>query len=699
RWIGGWGALVAAGAVAVSPFAIHYSQETRMYILVALLGAASWYLFSRAVAGERWGWAGYGTITLALLYTHYYAVSLVVAQNLAWLVLAVRRRAGRAEWVRWFALQALLASLYLPWLWYSRATLLNWPAISQPVTLPFLAQDTLRIFSLGPATAPGWSPWLWLFLTLLVAAVVLPARRGLATGDARLLAGLYFLVPPGLMLVLSAIDRPFYNPKFLVLALPGYHLLLGHGASVLGRWLDRRGATLKMTADRRRTTAEEAHVETQRGKGARLEAVFRLRGEPRFMMSALSPVLALAALGVAAVGPLRNEFFDPRYWRDDYRAIARVIGATAGPRDAILLNGPGQIEIFDYYYEGAQPRYPLPRARPMDPEATIAELAGIAERTERLFAVLWAEREGDPEGVIEGWLDEHTFKASDRWFGDVRLAVFQFGPPPAPAPVGARFGEAIELVAASVDPEEVVSGEIVALALEWRALVEPQADYQLFAQVLDPGSHIVGQRDAPPAALPVTAWQVGTTYESRVGVPVLPGTPPGAYRLMVGLYDPASGARLKLPDGGDALTLATVEVRAPLVPPAVDALDIALPSNARLGSVRMLGSRASKLGFDHAPETPLRAGEPLAVVLFWQAEQAGPTLPELMLHLQGPGDARWTWVPIEGRYPPASWSAGEIIRDPQTFFLPGDLPPGRYSVRLEAAGAGAVEVGSLTVSE
>jgi hypothetical protein len=42
---------------------------------------------------------------------------------------------------------------------------------------------------------------------------------------------------------------------------------------------------------------------------------------------------------------------------------------------------------------------------------------------------------------------------------------------------------------------------------------------------------------------------------------VLPSDlPPGSYRLAVGLYDLATGDRLPLQDGGDAVTLTEIQV-------------------------------------------------------------------------------------------------------------------------------------------
>ena len=51
------------------------------------------------------------------------------------------------------------------------------------------------------------------------------------------------------------------------------------------------------------------------------------------------------------------------HFRDDYRGIARTISAAGRPGDAIVLNAPGQIDIFSYYFKGDAPVC-LPRQRP-----------------------------------------------------------------------------------------------------------------------------------------------------------------------------------------------------------------------------------------------------------------------------------------------------------------------------------------------
>lgn len=660
RWFGTRAAVVAGVAAAVSPFAIHYSQETRMYILVTLFGALSWWAFARWRASQERNayWiVVYWVLALATIYTHYFGVAIVVAQNLVWLLHKTkdaRRKTKDAKRSRianrWVAAQLSLVAAYLPWLYYSRQTLLNWPATSGTFGPLFLLQETLRIFSLGPSVPAEWSPWLWGVLALILIAVTCYVLRITYYGAYTLA----WLSTPLALILLLSIDRPFYDPKFLLPALPAFHLLLGAGVAALGRWL-------------------------------------------RFPWT--TAFLAIAFVGAAAYQPLVNEWTNPQYWRDDYRGIVRTIQATSDEDDAVVLLGPGQIEILNYYYDGNLARYPMPEQRPIDPEVTRTNLRQIKAAHDRVYAVLWAQEESDPKGIIEGWLDENAFKASDRWYGDVRLAVYEFGDlSDELAPVEARFGEHVTLVRAAVAPEAVRAGDILRVALEWQTETPMDRRLTAFVQLLDAGNHIVGQRDGPPAATPTTDWSVNEPQRGRLGVPVLPGTPPGTYRLIAGLYDSETGRRLTQPDGSDSIQLAEITVTQPPVPPAVESLDLSVHRRIDLGDVALLGWRVNKLGFDHAPETPLRPGDPLSVVLFWEAETASPAVPASTLRLRGPDGAvvaEWEWVPAEERYPPERWDAGEVVRDPQVRFVPGGLAAGDYHLTL-VAGDRTLSLGTLS---
>lgn len=66
--------LIAALLLAVNPFHIYYSQEFRMYSLLALLGTVSMYLLLKKK------YLGVAMVNAAMLYTHYASVLLILAQ-------------------------------------------------------------------------------------------------------------------------------------------------------------------------------------------------------------------------------------------------------------------------------------------------------------------------------------------------------------------------------------------------------------------------------------------------------------------------------------------------------------------------------------------------------------------------------------------------------------------------------------------
>jgi hypothetical protein len=89
------------------------------------------------------------------------------------------------------------------------------------------------------------------------------------------------------------------------------------------------------------------------------------------------------------------------------------------------------------------------------------------------------------------------------------------------------------------------------------------ADYTVFLHVVDADGRLVGQWDQPPGGAdnPTSDWPPNRIFFDDYRVPVaVDGTPP--YRVLVGLYDPATGTRLpvaesRVPNGGDYVELET----------------------------------------------------------------------------------------------------------------------------------------------
>jgi len=675
---------LAAFIAAVSPFQIYYAQETRMYALLALLGALTVWAtiglindWTRVTRNVESGNAGSGTrypflitgysllyvlgATLGL-YTHYAFPVILVATNLAFVVwLWWTRGQGQVarRLVGWLVLQLVPLLLYLPWLPVAWRQLTTWPA-PPPVTTESAWRAAWRTLIYGPVGVKPSGLWLILLGLLALVGIVRLLRQGPAPKATLLL--LYAGLPIALTVVLF---KPAYL-KFLLIASPALCLLLALG--LLGR---------------------------RSGKG---------NSRVGWLGASLVAVLGTGLVLVAAWRPLEAYYTDPALARDDYRGMARYLETIAKHEDAIILNAAGQQEVFGYYFRGDAPVYPLPRTRPLDPEATVAELETILAQSRRIFALYWATDESDPGSVIEEWLDEHAFKATDAWVGNVRMVSYA-----APLPTGdlsatdVRLGDHITLtgygllhssaeapsVTASSSeplPTKIVPGEIVQVQLRWTTDTPLDERYLVFLQVLDEANHLAGQRDAEPAVSTLD-WRPGQAVLDHHGLLIEPGTPPGAYRIIAGLYDATTGQRLPVSDGGDFVELGSLTVERPATPPPPEALHFHHQADVDFSPLRLLGYDRHKLGHSYDPETSLHPGDPLHVVLYWQAQNRPQT--DWLLELELAPVANPASPVAEGifpaagvDYPTSHWEPGEVVRAQFDLFLPGDAPPDRYGVSL-----------------
>jgi hypothetical protein len=195
-----------------------------------------------------------------------------------------------------------------------------------------------------------------------------------------------------------------------------------------------------------------------------------------------------------------------------------------------------------------------------DPEA----VAGLAAAgSSRIYVLFYGERTADPEGRDERWLAEHAFKAREEWVGDIRLATYAIHRASVPLPVGAVWRGGITLASASVDLSDVGAGDIIPMALSWTAPDALSANLTVFIHLGPADGAPAAQNESAPVAgfRPTASWRPGETITDQRGVSITPSTPPGRYTLFAGLYDSATGERLKLASGEDRFALGQVTVR------------------------------------------------------------------------------------------------------------------------------------------
>lgn len=675
--IGRWAGLVAMLLAAVNPFQVYYSQEARMYMLAAVLAAAAVLTLVRFVQKESWpALALMALLETAGIYTHYSFIFVILILNLAYVLwlLPTRSRERRSRRLgTWVFSQALVMLVYLPWLPTAVRQVTTWPGPTQTSALLPAVANTWRWLVFGPTVETGQVaiPLLLVGIVFLLGIVALVAgwtgRSELRNGWIATLLVLWSGLPVLLMFALDLYREAYL--KFLLVATPAVSLLLASGLV----------ATPPIAGHKARQDARDRfHVSRF--------TLYALR-----LLQTSSALAILVASGLA----LQNYYSNPLYARDDYRSIAAYVAAVGQPGDAILLNAPGQQEVFGYYYDGDVPVYPLPESRPLDPDATESALTELTESGGRVFAVLWATDESDPQRFVEGWLDTHAYKALDSWYGNVRLIVYAAPGliPSAPdhtlgVPLRSdETGDEIVLRGYSLLNDRLAAGDIAQFTLFWQANQTLTQRYKVFLHVLDGDNQIVGQRDAEPGGgrQLTTLWGTGEVIVDNQGVPIHPATPPGEYRVEVGMYNPETGQRLNTPDGGTQIWLKPLTVDRPSAAVPIVALGMDQAAGAGFGELTLLGYDAHKLGFAHQPEVPLQPGDALHVNLYWRAETQPSGDWQVLLALLDADElerARITAEPVRG-YSTSRWEAGDVWRGQFNLSVPADAPAEQYRLSIQ----------------
>ena len=523
RMLGAGVGVGAAFLAAISPLAVYYSQEARMYGLLGLLAVASTDLLWSLLRRPRPATALlYALVAAAGLYTHYSFPFVLVAHNLLFFGRWITTVGGQPQGLPlrwWVALQALAVFLYLPWL-PTALRAMGWPSAGRGYTLGGALLDVFRALTVGLTleAAPA-RPVLIGAGVLLIPGLWPRSKTALAVAT----LALWLLVP---LVLIFAFDlyKPAYL-KFLLTVLPSFCILLAAGVQNLARWLP---------------APKRLHP-------------FALFTFYVFTFYALLP-------------SLRNLYFNPAYARDDYRGIAADIAALGRPGDGVILNAPNQWEVFTYYYQGDLPLYPAPYHP--TPEQVVDWLSPILSSHRRLFVLYWGDREADPDRRMENLLADGAYLAWGRWYGRVRVTLYGLGllPEEPQVAVRARFGQEVLLRGYAVGEGPFVPGDVVPVTLFWEADAPP-GRYKVFLHLMDSAGNLVAQNDAEPRGnlSPTFIWSVGERVTDRHGVYLPPHFPPGTYRLRVGMYRMDTGERLPLlldgVEAGDALELGEEVVR------------------------------------------------------------------------------------------------------------------------------------------
>ena len=245
--------LVAALILATSVFHIRYAQEARGYTLMVCLMLVSYYCLLQLTIKNRTMYAAaYVASTALLVYTHYYGVMIILAQNIFCLTLLIKyKKIGELGIGGWFKLQVITALFLLPCFVFLAVIALKiqkgfW--ISEPTS-----EDIWQYFTIYS----GSIYLLILFLAFSLYSVIglrkvkdskrakkslgpaseRPGALGISQGWRLYMLLLWMLVPVVVPFLISLVSSPILIFRYTIGASLAFYLLASNGiGNMNNRW-------------------------------------------------------------------------------------------------------------------------------------------------------------------------------------------------------------------------------------------------------------------------------------------------------------------------------------------------------------------------------------------------------------------------------------------------------------------------------
>ena len=116
-----------------------------------------------------------------------------------------------------------------------------------------------------------------------------------------------------------------------------------------------------------------------------------------------------------------------------------------------------------------------------------------------------------------------------------------------PNPLAVNFGDEMELVGYDLPVRRLSSADALTVTLYVRPKRPLAQDYSFFGQVLAESAENTTRYAAFDILLPTSTWPAGDVQTIAMRLPIEPATPPGVYRLAVGIYTQRAGQFQNLP--------------------------------------------------------------------------------------------------------------------------------------------------------
>ncbi|MEZ4656021.1 MAG: glycosyltransferase family 39 protein [Caldilineaceae bacterium] len=528
-------AQAAAALMAVSPYGVWHGQDARMYSMSLALTVCSTWLALEWINSawttdqlrRRLVGAGYLLISWLALQTHYFALFVIVAQNLFALIstaqvslvqtagggaLAQKQPPYLQRILPWLALQIALGLLYLPWLLQVRMILGGYVGNGDSPAFLNMLTRSVTTFAVGESLA---APESWLFaaaagLLLLMGSARL--ARGGDTGKRAALLLLLYLLAPLLATWVGSLQRPIFNERYLVSSAPPFYLLvaaaLPNVAVPLTKFLSIKSSLFVM-----------------------------------WFLLVVSGGMGLS---------LYNHYTNPNFsktigWRELSATLERM--AAGLPVDDVRMVENFPDPTLWYYYEGPVEHLVLPPAQ-HDADGANREVAALG-RTGRVVLVVQPADNWDDRSIAQSALSTRYRLLAETKAGAWPVQIYTLPPQNLP-PSNQPFQNGVVLAGVAQAPTTIVPGGLLAVHLGWNlGAATLTGSEKVFVHLVGPDGQLVAQNDRP---LLVNS---ATEFVSSYGILVPADAPAGEYRLLVGLYDPnLDGApRVLTNEGADAVEI------------------------------------------------------------------------------------------------------------------------------------------------
>ena len=411
--------------------------------------------------------------------------------------------------------------------------------------------------------------------------------------------------------------------------------------------------------------------------------------QARYLLILLPAYVMLLALGIAFLSRLSryfaifaflfvlganafvlNDYYTDRRLRDDYATLANTINAFAQQGDLVLLDTDQEWPTFLYYLRAPLDWLGVPNGKAMDADAADLLARRALNRNRAVWLVTIPDALAtDPQRLLEAWLARDLSKQYERTIDDKRLVLYA----PAPrdfvnvarenlAPQVARtekINDTLQLLGFDLPTREVRAGDTLHLVTYWHATYPALVSVRV-------GDLITTTLQMPSGDL--------LRYENDFAIPP---NASGEFPVQVNQIELV---HVRVEPHGDIAHVGEITQRV----------------DYRLGDAIHL------IGYD-LPQTKFRAGETVAITLYWRADRQVEKSYTVFAHIVGEqfnpkqNNPLWGQVDRVPQTPTYAWLPDEIIPDAYRVSIDAHAPTGKYKIVVgmyDAATGTRLEVNS-----